>query len=159
MTFVCHGLLFVTLNTSNHYLSLSLSLSWWCKFIQCLKTLRNKLCVICLYIGNIIIILVICSDFITSSCWTGKRSNCLKILQGYVFIFLNAEPALHLLDEAIATPRQPLHTASSLLRTVGTPTPLRQQPISALRHSACKYGYTLSYSCTCVVMMYKLIKS
>ncbi|CAH3035204.1 unnamed protein product [Porites lobata] len=44
--------------------------------------------------------------------------------------------SLHLLDEAIATPRQPLHTASSLLRTVGTPTPLRQQPISALRHSA-----------------------
>ena len=98
-------------------------------------------------------------NFITSSCWTGKRSNCLKILQGYVFIFLNAEPALHLLDEAIATPRQPLHTASSLLRTVGTPTPLRQQPISALRHSACKYSYTLYYSCTCVVMMYKLIKS
>ena len=98
-------------------------------------------------------------NFITSSCWTGKRSNCLKILQGYVFIFLNAEPALHLLDEAIATPRQPLHTASSLLRTVGTPTPLRQQPISALRHSACKYAYTLYYSCTCVVMMYKLIKS
>ena len=79
------------------------------------------------------------------------------ILQGYVFIFFNAEPALHLLDEAIATPRQPLHTASSLLRTVGTPTPLRQQPISALRHSACKFGYTLYYSCTCVVMMYKLI--
>lgn len=98
--------------------------------------------------------LVIAVNFITSN-WTGKNSTFLKTMQGYVFIFLNAQSALHLLDEAIATPRQPLHTASSLLRTVGTPTPLRQQPVSALRHSACKYSYTLYYSCSCVIMMYK----
>lgn len=48
------------------------------------------------------------------------------------------QKSLHLLDEAIATPRQPLHTASSLLRTANTPTPLRQQATSTsrLRHSA-----------------------
>lgn len=49
--------------------------------------------------------------------------------------------ALHLLDEALSTPQQQLHTASSLLRSVKTPTPLRQLPMSAsgLRHSACMY--------------------
>lgn len=52
------------------------------------------------------------------------------------------QKSLHLLDEALSTPQQQLHTASSLLRSVKTPTPLRQLPMSAsgLRHSA----YTLS---------------
>lgn len=36
--------------------------------------------------------------------------------------------SLHLLDEAMATPRMPLHTASSLLRKANTPSPLRQPP-------------------------------
>ena len=68
----------------------------------------------------------------------GHESKTFTFWNKFV-IFLNTESALHLLDEAIATPRQPLHTASSLLRTVNTPTPLRQQPMSALRHSACMY--------------------
>jgi len=60
--------------------------------------------------------------------------------------------ALHLLDEAIATPRQPLHTASSLLRTANTPTPLRQQATSTsrLRHSACMYNVIVHVYCTAI---------
>lgn len=71
-------------------------------------------------------------------CWYWDSNNKKKhYLRGKNI--LNSDTALHLLDEAIATPFQPLHTASSLLRAADTPPPLRQQPVSALRHSACMY--------------------
>ncbi|XP_067027190.1 nuclear pore complex protein Nup107-like [Acropora muricata] len=54
-----------------------------------------------------------------------NRSNTLKRRS-------HIKRSLHLLDESMATPRMPLHTASSLLRKANTPSPLRQLPLSSM---------------------------